>query len=78
LVENVCLKKSKRLDYLRHSFATHSLENGANIYEIQRLLGHKNIETTKIYLHLMKKPGTDISSPLDILREECEHKYECK
>jgi integron integrase len=51
----------------RHSFATHLLEMGTNIKKVQELLGHKDIRTTMIYLHVMEGGLTNVRSPLDAL-----------
>lgn len=55
---------------LRHSFATHLLEDGVNIRIIQQLLGHANIHTTCHYLHLVSPQSLHISSPLDSFEEK--------
>ncbi len=61
----ICKKASCHT--LRHSFATHLLENGVNIRIVQKLMGHSDVKTTEIYTHVMKKDIDSVKSPLDSL-----------
>ena len=61
------IKKEVSLHSLRHSYATHLLEDGVNILLIKKLLGHAKIETTMIYLHVAQCPIASAHSPLDTL-----------
>ncbi len=61
------INKDASFHTLRHSFATHLLEAGTDINYIQKLLGHTDIKTTSIYLHLRKVNVLKVISPLDIM-----------
>ena len=61
------IKKDVSLHSLRHSYATHLLEDGVNIVTIMELLGHAHIATTMLYLHVAQIPPGAAHSPLDTL-----------
>jgi site-specific recombinase XerD len=65
--DRVGLAKNAVPHSLRHSFATDLLEDGADIRTVQELLGHKDVRTTMIYLHVMNKPVLAVKSPADAL-----------
>ena len=63
--------KDVHVHTLRHSFATHLLEDGMDIVTLKNLLGHENLETTMEYLQIAQLPTQRIFSPLDTLFEQC-------
>jgi len=68
-VKKAKITKNVTVHTMRHSFATHLLESGTSIYHIKQLLGHSNINTTCVYLHLVKIESLKVTSPLDQMAE---------
>ena len=66
-VRKAGILKRATVHTLRHSFATHLLENGTNIRMVQELMGHTDVKTTEIYTHVMNKDIDAVKSPLDLL-----------
>jgi len=66
-LKKTSIKKEVNLHSLRHTYATHLLEEGLNIVTLKELLGHAEITTTMVYLHVAQCPQVQVHSPLDTL-----------
>lgn len=69
-VKRAGIRKEVHTHTLRHSYATHLLEQGVNILTIKELLGHAHIETTMVYLHIAKPSAQTVLNPLDTLYQQ--------
>jgi integron integrase len=67
-VRKTGIQKPATSHTFRHSFATHLLEAGYDIRTVQELLGHKDVRTTMVYLHVLNKGGHGVRSPADMLK----------
>ncbi|MBD3355084.1 tyrosine-type recombinase/integrase [Candidatus Woesearchaeota archaeon] len=61
------IKKNVHPHTLRHSFATHLIEDGYNVTDVQSLLGHASMKTTMIYVHMASPQILSVRSPFDSL-----------
>ena len=66
-LSRACISKKASVHTLRHSFATHLLEHGIDLYFIQRFLGHTSSKTTSVYIHVARKNIANLKSPIDFL-----------
>lgn len=66
-VRRAGLTKRANPHVFRHSFATHLLEDGYDIRTVQELLGHRDVTTTMIYLHVLNRGALEVRSPVDRL-----------
>jgi integrase/recombinase XerD len=66
--KNAGIKKEGGIHSLRHSFATHMLEAGGGLFQLQKFLGHKHLKTTLIYAHI-REENIKAESPLDVYRD---------
>jgi integrase len=66
-VRRAGISKRVTMHVLRHSFATHQLERGVPLHKLRDALGHNDISTTEIYLHVLPKEIVGIGSPLDAM-----------
>ena len=64
-VQQAGITKKVSCHTLRHSFATHLLENGYDVRTLQELLGHKDLKTTMVYTHVLQCGRLGVRSPLD-------------
>lgn len=69
-VDRAGIPKRVSCHTFRHCFATHMLENGVNIRVVQELMGHADVKTTEIYIHVMEKDISTVTSPLDSLEKK--------
>ncbi len=60
------IHKIATIHTMRHSFATHLIEQGVDVFTLQQLLGHKSLRTTSIYVHIQKSSMEKITNPLDL------------